>query len=174
MHPLIPLLGLLLLLAANREDILRQRDVDVLLGVDPRPQREAGRRGPQLRRHRGRAEVVHVVQQPAHEVADEDGRRISEERICRGLTAAQPRFIDHVVVQERRGVDKLHHRGKLAVMLSAITARVRREDQEHRPQPLTPATYDVVGNFTSENDLGLQASTDDFVHRPEIVGYELA
>jgi hypothetical protein len=71
-------------------------------------------------------------------------------------------------------VDELHHSGKLAVVLPTIPARVRRQDQEHRPQPLTPAAYDVIGDLAYQNDLGLQASTNNVVHRPKIVGYELA
>ena len=123
------------------------------------------------------AHDAHVVQFHHHlertrvqEIADQNAGRIAPHRV-RGLAAAaQVRFVDHVVVQQGRGVDELDQRGELDVMAAAVAGRVRRDQVQHRPQALAAAADDVFGDLVDQHHVGGESRTDQRVDRGPVGG----
>jgi hypothetical protein len=52
----------------------------------------------------------HLEGARVQEVADQHAGGVAEHGVGRLAAAAQVGLVDHVVVQQRRGVDELHHR----------------------------------------------------------------
>jgi hypothetical protein len=61
------------------------------------------------------------------------------------LAAAGLRAVDHVVVQQRRGVDELDRGGELVVARALVADQLGPGEREHRPHALAAAGDQVPG-----------------------------
>ena len=62
-------------------------------------------------------------------------------------------LVEHVVVDERRGVDHLDHRGERVVGRRHLPARLRGEQQQRRAEPLAAVVPEVLDE-RAERDCG--------------------
>jgi hypothetical protein len=96
-------------------------------------------------------------------------RRIAPDGI-RGLAAAaQVGFVDHVVVQQRRGVDELDHGGELVRIRAAVSERTGGQQQQHGPQALATCTDDVFGDLVDQHHVRSEAMPDQRIDRGHVV-----
>jgi hypothetical protein len=126
---------------------------------------------------------AHVVDLDHHlegarveEVADQHRRRVAEGGVGGAAAAAQPRLVDHVVVQEGRGVDEFDYRRQLKVDLASwlVAGGAAGEQQQRRAQALAAGGDDVLRHLAHQRHVGVQAPADQCVdpgevllHRPE-------
>ena len=96
-------------------------------------------------------------------IANQHRRGIAERRVGGRMTAAQLRFVDDVVVQKRRGMNHLDHRGQRVMIATAIAARARYQKQHAGPQPLAAAAYDVFGDLADQRYVGREAVAQNAV-----------
>jgi hypothetical protein len=64
------------------------------------------------------------------EIADEHARRVAEHRVRGPPTPAQLGLVDHVVMEQRRGMDELDHRRQFVKMRAPVAARPGAEQQQ--------------------------------------------
>ena len=125
-----------------------------------------------IREHLHHAEAPrlddHLEGARVEKIADEHGSRIAEFRV-RGLPSApEARFVDDVVVQERRGVDELDHRRELVPRASLAAESARREEHQRGPEPLAAAAHDVARDGADEEHVGGEALANHLVHALQI------
>ena len=91
-----------------------------------------------------RAILGHQLEGPREQkIADQHRRLVAEHRIGAGKTSAQLALIDHVVMQQRRGVDELDAGGEMdmarflrLVETLAVAAETRRGEGQEWPKTL--------------------------------------
>jgi hypothetical protein len=69
-------------------------------------------------------------------------------------------------------VDEFDDSGELVVVLPLITAGARGENQEHRPQALSPTPNDVIRDLADEHHVRVQTVPDNAVYGLEVGGDE--
>src|SRR6185503_18998607 len=90
----------------------------------------------------------------------------------RGLASApQVGSVDHVVVQERGGVDELDHRGELVAALAAVAERAAGEQVQRRPQALAARGDQVLRHLPDQRDVGVETGADQRVDALQVAGY---
>ena len=72
--------------------------------------------------------------------------------------AAHVRFVDDVVVHERRGVNELDHRREQRRVLARVAAHARRHQQHRRANALAAALLDVMADRRDQRDLRLEVT----------------
>ena len=97
------------------------------------------------------------------EVADQHRRLVAPDRVGGGRAAAQAAVVDHVVVQQRGGVDELDAGGERQLARAAIAAQARGQQGQDRPHPLAAGGDDVAGQLGDQADLALHPVEDDLV-----------
>ena len=97
------------------------------------------------------------------EIADQDARRIAPDEVGGALAAAHARAVDHVVVEQGRGVDELDRGGELVVARAGIAEQGAAGDRQHRPHALAAAGDQVPGQLGDQRDLALHPLEDDGV-----------
>ena len=86
---------------------------------------------------RSEADLDHHAERLAEqEVADQDARLVAPQHPRRQFAAPQFAFVDHVVVQQRRGMHELDGRGELDMAVAGIAGEVGHRQRQHRAQPL--------------------------------------
>ena len=108
------------------------------------------------------------------EVADQDRRLVAPDRVGRGRAAAQAAVVDHVVVQQRGGVDELDAGGEGKLPRAAIAAQAGGQQRQDRPHPLAAGRDDVAGQLRDQADLALHPVEDDPVDLLELAVDERA
>ena len=108
------------------------------------------------------------------EVADQDRRLVAPDRVGGGRAAAQAAVVDHVVVQQRGGVDELDAGGERQLPRAAIAAQPRREQGQDGPDPLAAGGDDVARQLGDQADLALHPVEDDAVDLVQLAGHERA
>jgi hypothetical protein len=73
-------------------------------------------------------------------VAHQHAGLVVPQQVRRGPPAPPLAFVDHVVVQKRRGVDELHRRGEFPVILALVTAKPRAASVSIGRMRLPPAS----------------------------------
>jgi hypothetical protein len=84
--------------------------------------------------------------------------------------APQRGFVDHVVVQERGRVDEFDDRGELVARAPRFAERASGQQHERRAQALAAGGDDVLRDRADEGDVRIEASPDDFVDLPQVLG----
>ena len=120
----------------------------------------------------GRDRLEHLVARqgpgrPAHEKLE---KRVLLRRELGLAPAAQIGLVHDIVVQQRRGMDELDHRGKLDACVSPIAGRSGGEQQQGRAQSLPASRHDVLGDLANKHDLGIEPPADDPVNALHIFG----
>ena len=110
----------------------------------------------------------HLERARVDEVAHQHARLVAEDVVSRGAAAALLRAIDHVVVQQRRGVNELDEGGRFDVFVGFDAAGATREHAEQGAQAFAAAADDVFGNLVDERHGALQAGADHGVHGGKI------
>ena len=118
----------------------------------------------QHRQHLERAVLDHKLEGAREqEVADQDGRLVAEHRVGRGQAAAELAFVDHVVVQQGRGVDELDAGGQAWVAGARVAAQARGGQRQQRAQPLAAGGDDMRGKLWDERDRAVHVHDDGAV-----------
>ena len=105
-----------------------------------------------------RADLDHHLERLAEqEVADQHARLVAPEHARGGPAAPHVALVDHVVVQQRRGVHELDRGGELDVAVAGIAGQARHRQGQHRPQPLAAGRDQVVGDLRDHRHLGAGA-----------------
>src|SRR3990172_733789 len=103
-------------------------------------------------------------------MAEKDGRAIAPRGVGGILSPPQGRFVQHVVVQQRRGVDVLdrpgQHHGPVSRRLGA--AEARGDHQQQRPDALAAAGQDVERDLVDQGHAGIDVFGDLDVHVVQI------
>jgi hypothetical protein len=102
------------------------------------------------------------------EVAHEDTDGISEHDVRRRFAAAHRSGVDHVVVQERRGVHVLRHHGHHGPPGTPVAAGVRGQEQDRRADPLPPGQGDVLSDDGDERNGGGEAGDESPLDRAQV------
>ena len=66
------------------------------------------------------------------------------------------RAVDHVVMQQRGGVDELDDRRRLRYGAAGVAAGAGREQHQQRAQPLAARMDDVGGHLVDQRHLAVQ------------------
>ena len=108
-----------------------------------------------------RADLHHHLERLAEEeIADEHTRPVAPHHAGRRLAPAHVAFVDHVVVEEGRGMHELDGRGELDMALALVAGELRGGEREHWPQPLAAGLDEVVRDVRDHCDLGAGAGED--------------
>ncbi|MNC85374.1 hypothetical protein D3C83_09690 [compost metagenome] len=131
-----------------------------------------------VRQHLQHAQVIrfhhHLERARIDEIAHQHRGGVAEQRVGRGLPAPQAGFVHDVVVQQRRGMDELDHRGKLVAVRAAVAESARGEQQQHRAQALAPAANDVLRHLADQQHAGIEPGANHAVHGAHIRLHEPA
>ncbi|MNL39111.1 hypothetical protein D3C87_1613700 [compost metagenome] len=95
------------------------------------------------------------------EVAHQHAGRVAEHRVGGLAATAQLGFVHHVVVEQRGGVDELHHRGEFVMAMAVVAERARRKQQDDWTQPFAASTDDVFADLLDQGHFRGQAAPDD-------------
>ena len=106
---------------------------------------------------------------PEQEVADEHARLVAPEQTRRGLAAPEIALVDHVVMQQRRGMHELDARREPHMAVATVAAELRRGDGEHGPQALAAGIDQMPGKIGDQLDIGTGTIEDDAVDMTHIL-----
>ena len=84
--------------------------------------------------------------------------------VDRGPAAPQRRHVHHIIVQQRGGVDELHHRRQRDLPPVPDAAGPGRQQGEQRPQPFAPGIHDIAPDILHQRHPGAQPFSDKAVH----------
>ena len=107
------------------------------------------------------------------EIADQNGRGVSEDDVRCALAAALLGTVDDVVMQQRGGVDELDRRGELVVARAVVADELGARERQHRPHALSAARDQVPGQRGNQRNLALHPVEDDRVDRVHRRGGEI-
>ncbi len=102
----------------------------------------------------------HLEGARVHEVADQHARLVAEDVVGGGAAAALLRAVDHVVVQQRRGVHELDEHRRFDMFVVADAAGAPGEHAEQGAQALAAAADDVLGHLVDQRHGALEARAD--------------
>ena len=136
--------------------------MDLALGDDGRG---AGQNAQHIKRSIGYHQLERAGKQ---EVADQHAGLVAPDRIGGRRAAPQIAFIDDVVMQQGRGMDKFDAGGESGVALAFIAAQPRRAQGQHRPQALAAGGDDMAGKLRYQQHLALHLFENDFVYARQI------
>ena len=109
------------------------------------------------------------------EVAHQHRGSVAEAGVGGLTTAAQRRFVDHIVMQKRCGVDEFDHRGQqdmvgFATTRFAIAKPARKEQHQDRSQAFAAGADDVAADGIDQFDLGAQPLADGSIDLEQVGG----
>ncbi len=124
--------------------------------------------------HLEAAILHHQLERPAEqEVADQHAGRVAPDEVGGALATPQVRPIDHIIVQQRGGVDELDRRRQAVVARAAIAEQARARERQHRAHALAAAGDQMAGQLRDQRDLGLHARQDHRVDEVEVTRDQL-
>ena len=106
-----------------------------------------------LRRHGVHGELERVRIQV---IGDEDRHIVAPLRVDGGHSAAQRRLVDHIVVQQRGGVNQLERRRHPGVVLPRVPEGAAGKDREHRAQALALRRADILPHLDHQRGVAVQ------------------
>ena len=136
------------------DHVLRQADQNI-----------EDRKIPLAQRHLERLHVQPVAREHAHVIAPA--------RVRARTSAPRLRAVDHVVVNQRRAVDHLHHRAHADRARPAISGRARRQQQQRRPQPLAAAFAQIARDFGDRLDRRAILRRNFLLDERQIVAHQI-
>jgi hypothetical protein len=113
----------------------------------------------------------HQLERPGKQIVpDQDRTRVVPQKIRRRPAAPGIAVVDHIVMQQRGGVDELHRRGQMDVTGPVIAAQPRRGEGQQRAQPLAARPDQMRGDLgDARRVLGRHALADQRVDRRHVV-----
>ena len=102
-------------------------------------------------------------------VAHQHAGGVAEHGVGGVAATAQVGLVDHVVMQQRGGVDELHHGGQQLVMGAFIAQRARHHQHHGRTHALAAGADDVVADRADQDHLGIQPAADNRIDGLHIV-----
>ncbi|MNJ52294.1 hypothetical protein D3C77_476230 [compost metagenome] len=124
--------------------------------------------------HRHRAEFDHHFERAGiEEVAHQYARRIAPESIGRRAAATHAGHVDHVVVQQRGGVQEFDDRRKQTQLIALMPQRAAAEQHEQGAQTLAARRGDIVPDLFHQRNARGQLLANDAVDSGKIVGHYL-
>ena len=128
-------------------------------------------------RHHGqdveRADIDHQLESAREqEVTDQHRGLVAPHRIGRRPAAPERADIDHVVMQQRGGMDELDAGRELdmAVGGGGVAAEPRRRHREQRPHALAAGADQMVGEFGDQRDRRAHAGQDLAIDPHHVLG----
>jgi hypothetical protein len=106
----------------------------------------------------------HLERARIQEIAHQYAGRVAEQRVRSLAPAPQFGFVHHIVVQQGRGMDELHHRRQFMVALARITEGLRGEQHQRRTQALAAAVDDVGPDLVDQRHFGMQTGAYHRIH----------
>ena len=106
-------------------------------------------------------------------VAGQHALRIAPLRIGRRTAAARLRFIDNVVVNQRRGVDDLDHRAQTNRAAALVVEQLRGKQQQRRADSLAAAGAQVFADLGDRADVRDRVAPELVLKRDEIVPQQI-
>ena len=97
------------------------------------------------------------------EVADQNRGLVAEYRIGRGQSSPQQARVNHVVVEQRGGVDELDAGRELHMPLASVAAEAGAGEGEQRAQSLAAGGDDVCGELRDQRHRAIHAGDDGAV-----------
>ena len=94
----------------------------------------------------------HLKGARVHEVPDQDAGLVAEDLIGGIATAAHRGAIDHIVMQQRGGVDELDEGRSFNVSVAVGVTGTAGQNHQQGPQALAAARDDVLGNAIDQGD----------------------
>lgn len=92
--------------------------------------------------------VCHQLERAGEKViADQNRRFVVPQQVGGRATASLGTFIDHVVMQQRRGMDEFDSRGEMHVIGTVITTGLGRRQRQHRTQAFAARLDQMRGHF---------------------------
>src|SRR3546814_10665945 len=107
------------------------------------------------------------------DLADQHARLVAPDGVGGVAAAPQVALVDHVVVQQRGGVDEFDAGGHPDVPLAAVAAQPGGRQGQHRPQPLATEGQDVAGELRNQGDRALR-SEEHTSERQSLMGISYA
>ena len=102
-------------------------------------------------------------------IAHQHRRFVIPQQVGRRPPATLRAFIDHIVVQQGRGVNEFYRGGKVHVVGAVIAAQTRRSEGQHRAQPLAACLYQMGRDLGDARRMFRRhAVADQIVHRGHI------
>src|SRR5688572_5806105 len=89
-------------------------------------------------------------------VADEDTDLVAPDFSSGSVTSADIGFVDHIVVEQGRGMNELHQTGELVMIATGIAAETGREYKEEWSDSFSAAVQDVGGDGIDERHTGIE------------------
>src|SRR5207248_5740598 len=102
---------------------------------------------------------------------EQDGDVVTPPRMDRQAAAPEIRIVDDVVVDQRRGVNELHHRRVQGAAVAAVARQARRHEQDGRPDALAAARADVLTDLRDEIDVRLEMPLEFAIDLVEVGAY---
>ena len=115
----------------------------------------------------------HLKRLHVEPVAREHAHVISPARVRARTSAPRLRSVNHVVVDQRRAVDHLHHRAHPDRARPAIARRARRQQQQRRTQALPAAFAQIARDFRDRLDRRAILRGNLLLHERQIVADEI-
>ena len=123
---------------------------------------------------RSRADLDHHLERLAEqEIADQHARLVAPQHARGELPAPHLALVDHVVVQQRRGVHELDRGRELDVAVAGIAGELRHRQRQHRAQPLAAGIDQVVRDLRDHRHVGPGARQDRGVDALHVGGDEV-
>ncbi len=134
---------------------------------------DRGRRRQDLQRAQ-RAHLDHHLESLAQQkVADEHARFVAPQHAGGELAAAHLALVDHVIVEERRGVHELDGGRELDVPGAAVARELRHGERQHRAQALASGGDQMVGDLRDHRHFRARAGQDRRVHPLHVGRHEV-
>lgn len=99
------------------------------------------------------------------EIADQHAGGVAKGGIGGIAPAPQRRFVDHIVVQQRGGMNELDDGSQFVMMTAPVIQRTGSEQDQGRSHAFAAAVDDVFGNLPDKNHIGVQTVADHRIHR---------
>ena len=104
-------------------------------------------------------------------VAHQDRGVVAPPRVGRRPPAAERGLVDHVVVDEGRGVEQLHHAAHANRAGAPVAGQSGRDQEQDRPKPLAPRPRDELPHLVDQGDRRLDLAPDGGLDRAELAAH---
>jgi hypothetical protein len=102
-------------------------------------------------------------------VTDQDADLISPDFSSGSTATPEVGVVDHVIVEERGGVDELDEAPQLVVLRPRVAAEAGAEEQQQRPDALPPAVQNMGPDRVDESDARVEVFPDLMFHPIEFM-----
>ncbi len=111
----------------------------------------------------------HLERARIQEIAYQYAGRIAPHGVGGRAAAAHAGHVDHVVVQQRGGMQELDGSGQQIQVVALMPQRLATEQHQQRAQAFAPGRGDVIADFGHQRNARRQLLLDDFVNGDKII-----